>query len=336
MTKKPSEYGRGRSRRTSSACDQEEENVKLLVTGGAGFIGSHFLRYTVVSHPDDELVCLDKLTYAGRYDAIRDLVEAGKVIFYPTDVTDERGVFDVFDREKPDVVVHFAAETHVDRAIADPGVFVATNVLGTQVMLEASKTFGVRRFHQVSTDEVYGSLKREGTDLFTEESGLRPSSPYAASKAAADLLVLSYAKTYGLPVTITRSSNNYGPGQHPEKLIPLAIRCAEEESPVPLYGDGKNVRDWLFVKDHCAAIDAVLKRGKTGEVYNVCSGEERTNEQVLQEVFRLMKKGSYRFVKDRPGHDERYTMSHDKITEQTFWTPRTTFFAGLQATIRAH
>ena len=309
--------------------------MKILVTGGAGFIGCNFIKYLIKTHKDAEIICFDKLTYAGNLHNIEEEINEGKLRFIKGDIADEESVNAAFRELKPDLVVNFAAETHVDRSISDPSVFIKTNVMGTQVLLDASVRFGVKRFHQVSTDEVYGDLPIDGKDLFfTEESPLRPSSPYSASKAAADLLTLAYHRTYGLNVTITRCSNNYGPYQFPEKLIPLMITNAEKGLPLPVYGDGKNVRDWLYVEDHCAAIDEVLFYGKNGEIYNVSGNEEKSNVEIVDLIIKELGKGQILYVPDRPGHDKRYALSSNKITKHLNWKPQTPFNSGITETIR--
>ena len=309
--------------------------MKLLVTGGAGFIGSNFLYYMREHSPDTELCCMDKLTYAGNYATLQPLLAAG-LRFYRTDIADREGVFAVFEAERPDVVVNFAAESHVDRSIASPAVFLETNVMGTQVLLDACRQFGVQRFHQVSTDEVYGELPLDRPDLlFTEESPLRPSSPYSASKAAADLLTLSYHRTYGLPVSISRCSNNYGPYQFPEKLIPLMIANALQSKPLPVYGEGLNVRDWLHVADHCAAIALILERGRPGTVYNIGGQNEQRNIDLVRRILAILggDEALITHVADRKGHDLRYAIDPTFIRRELGWQPETDFESGLAATV---
>lgn len=308
--------------------------MKLLVTGGAGFIGSNFIYYWLNAYPDDRIVCCDKLTYAGNLATLESALKNSAFSFYKTDITDRKAVFEVFEAERPDMVVNFAAESHVDRSIEDPEVFLRTNVLGTQILLDASRFFAVTRYHQVSTDEVYGDLPLERKDLFfTENTPIHTSSPYSASKAAADLLVLAYYRTYGMPVTISRCSNNYGPYHFPEKLIPLMIVNAMENRPLPVYGDGKNVRDWLYVEDHCKAIDCILKRGGTGEVYNIGGNNERSNLEVVQYIINKLGTGTIKYVKDRAGHDRRYAIDASKIKRELGWVPDTSFEKGMDATV---
>lgn len=308
--------------------------MKLLVTGGAGFIGSNFLYYHAEKYPSDELVCVDALTYAGNLYTIEPLIKQKKVVFYKADVTNREEIERIFREEKPDIVVHFAAESHVDRAITDPGTFVKTNVVGTQVMLDVCRCCGVKRFHQASTDEVYGELPLVGGERFTERSPLRPSGPYSASKAAADLLVLAYCKTYGLPVTISRCSNNYGPYQFPEKLIPLAITNALNGKKIPIYGDGKNVRDWVYVTDHCEGIERILRDGKEGKIYNIGGYFERDNLSVVHAIISLVGRGETEFVPDRLGHDRRYSISSNRTSKELGWEPKTNFEEGLQKTVQ--
>lgn len=311
--------------------------MTILVTGGAGFIGSNFIHYMLEKHSDCKIVCIDKLTYAGNLGNLEKLLGKSNFRFVKGDICDRELVDKVFEEESPDVVVNFAAESHVDRSIENPDVFLMTNVLGTQVLLDASRKYGVKRFHQVSTDEVYGDLPLERRDLkFTEESPLKPSSPYSASKTAADLLVLAYHRTYGLPVTISRCSNNYGPYQFPEKLIPLMIINALKDKPLPVYGDGKNVRDWIHVKDHCEALDVILHKGKEGEVYNIGGNNERANIEIVKMILKELGKPEelIRFVKDRPGHDRRYAISTAKMEKEFGWQPKVDFEQGLRETIK--
>lgn len=310
--------------------------MKIIVTGGAGFIGGNFIHYMLSEHPEDRIVCLDKLTYAGNPETLAPVIDHPNFSFSRGDIADRDYVFDLFSREKPDAVVNFAAESHVDRSIEDPGLFLRTNVIGTGILMDASLRCGVRRFHQVSTDEVYGDLPLDRPDLFfTEQTPLHTSSPYSASKAAADLLALSYYRTYGLFVTISRCSNNYGPYHFPEKLIPLMIVNALRDEPLPVYGKGENVRDWLYVVDHCRAIDLILRDGRAGEVYNVGGHNERTNLCVVEEILRRLGKNSdlIRFVTDRPGHDRRYAIDPSKIKAELGWEPTTGFEEGIGRTI---
>ena len=299
--------------------------MKILVTGGCGFIGSHFLRYMMDTYTNDSFICLDALTYAGNKNNIKDLLEDSRLTMIEGNTRDASFVDTLFVTYKPDVVVHFAAETHVDRSITGPQVFLETNVIGTGVLLDACLRHGIERFHHVSTDEVYGTLPLQGGSLFTEQSPLKPTSPYAASKASSDLLVLSYYKTYGLPVTISRCSNNYGTHQYPEKLIPLMIQKALQEEPLPVYGDGLNVRDWIHVVDHCRAIDVILKKGTVGEVYNIGGGEEVANIALVQRILDILEKPYelITYVEDRLGHDRRYAIDSSKM-ERLGWKPEYT------------
>ena len=309
--------------------------MKIIVTGGAGFIGSNFIFYLLKAHPDYEIVCLDNLTYAGNLMTLKEVLPLPRFSFVKADIADRKAVFSLFEKERPDVVVNFAAESHVDRSIKDPEIFLQTNVMGTQVLLDACRAFPVARFHQVSTDEVYGDLPLERPDLFfTETTPLKASSPYSASKASADLLVMAYHRTYGLPVTLSRCSNNYGPYQFPEKLIPLMIYHAENDVPLPVYGDGKNVRDWLYVEDHCRAIDLILQKGKVGEVYNIGGHNEKSNLEVVQTIIQAVGKGEITFVQDRAGHDRRYAIDPEKIHADLGWLPETPFAEGIVKTIR--
>ncbi|MDO4740631.1 MAG: dTDP-glucose 4,6-dehydratase [Eubacteriales bacterium] len=310
--------------------------MKILVTGGAGFIGANFIYYLLGKYPEDRVVCLDKLTYAGNLSTLQRAMQDERFRFVRGDIADRECVFGLFAQEKPEVVVNFAAESHVDRSVTDPGVFLTTNVLGTQVLMDACREFGVQRFHQVSTDEVYGDLPLDRPELFFyEDTPLHASSPYSASKASADLLALAYFRTYGLPVSITRCSNNYGPYQFPEKMIPLMITRALADEPLPVYGDGLNVRDWLFVDDHCAAIDLVMRKGRVGEVYNVGGHNERANIEVVRAILQFLGKPEslIRYVKDRPGHDRRYAIAPDKIHSELGWLPQTPFAQGICATV---
>ena len=309
--------------------------MKLLVTGGAGFIGSNFIRFALANYPEWEIVNLDKLTYAGNLANLKDVAHHPRYAFVRGDIVDRELVARLFQEHRFDAVVNFAAESHVDRSILDATPFIETNVKGVQVLLEAARAFGVSRFVQVSTDEVYGSLGPDDPP-FTEESPLRPNSPYAASKAAADLLCRAYHKTHGIPVIITRSSNNYGPYQFPEKLIPLMITNALEDKPLPVYGDGRNVRDWLYVEDNCRAIALVVAKGIPGEVYNIGAGEERENIEVVREILRLLGKPEslITFVQDRPGHDRRYALDTARTRRQIGWEPSVSFTEGLERTVR--
>jgi len=306
---------------------------RILVTGGAGFIGSNFIRYFLRAHPEDEVINLDLLTYAGNLLNLEDLSGEGRYRFVWGDIADEKVLASIFARGV-DAVVNFAAESHVDRSIKDPSVFIHSNVLGTQVLLDAIRQYPVERFIQVSTDEVYGTLGPTGA--FTETTPLAPNSPYSASKAGADLLVRAYHETFGLPVLITRCSNNYGPYQFPEKVIPLFIMNALQDKPLPLYGDGLNVRDWLHVVDHCRAVDRVLEKGTVGEVYNIGGDNEKRNIDITRLILDLLQKPEslIQYVEDRPGHDRRYAMDAGKIRRELGWRPLYTFEDGISETIR--
>ena len=309
----------------------------LLVTGGAGFIGSNFIFYMLKNHPEDRIVCLDKLTYAGNLSTLKSVMEEPNFRFVKGDICDRGAVGRVFEEEHPDIAVNFAAESHVDRSIEDPGIFLQTNIIGTEVLMDACREYGIRRFHQIGTDEVYGDLPLDRPDLFfTEESPLRPSSPYSSSKASADLLALAYCRTYGLPVTISRCSNNYGPCQFPEKLIPLTVGNAQNDKEIPVYGDGLNVRDWLYVEDHCRAIDLILQKGRAGEVYNIGGHCEKSNIDIVKRICRELGKPEslIRHVADRKGHDRRYAVDFTKIHRELGWEPETKFEDGIRKTIR--
>ncbi len=311
--------------------------MTILVTGGAGFIGSNFIFHMLKKYPGYRIVCLDKLTYAGNLSTLSSVLEEPNFRFVRLDICDREGVFRLFEEERPDIVVNFAAESHVDRSIEDPGIFLQTNILGTATLMDACRKFGVRRYHQVSTDEVYGDLPLERPDLFfTETTPLHTSSPYSASKASADLLVLAYHRTYSLPVTISRCSNNYGPYHFPEKLIPLMIINALEEKPLPVYGTGENVRDWLYVEDHCKAIDLIIHKGREGEVYNVGGHNERKNIDIVRLICKALGKSEslITYVADRKGHDMRYAIDPTKIHNELGWLPETKFEDGIQKTIR--
>lgn len=300
-------------------------HMNVLVTGGCGFIGSHFLRYMMDTYTKDSFICLDALTYAGNKNNIKDLLEDSRLTMIEGNIRDVSFVDTLFVSYKPDVVVHFAAETHVDRSIIGPQVFLETNVIGTGILLDACLRHGIERFHHVSTDEVYGTLPLQGGSPFTEQSPLQPTSPYAASKASSDLLVLSYYKTYGLPVTISRCSNNYGTHQYPEKLIPLMIQRALQDAPLPVYGDGLNVRDWIHVLDHCRAIDCILQKGRVGEVYNIGAREEISNIDLVKRIITILGKPYelITYVEDRLGHDRRYAIDSSKL-ERLGWKPEYT------------
>ena len=311
--------------------------MKILVTGGAGFIGGNFVHHMVNKYPEYEIVNLDLLTYAGNLETLKPVEDKPNYRFVKGDIADRDFIMDLFAKEKFDIVVNFAAESHVDRSITDPGVFVRTNVLGTTVLLDAAKEYGVTRYHQVSTDEVYGDLPLDRKDLFfTETTPLHTSSPYSSSKASADLFVLAYHRTYGLPVTISRCSNNYGPYHFPEKLIPLMISRALADESLPVYGKGENVRDWLHVSDHCKAIDLIIHKGKPGEVYNVGGHNEKTNLEVVETILKALDKPKslIKFVTDRPGHDLRYAIDPEKITTELGWEPEYDFDSGIAMTIK--
>ena len=311
--------------------------MTIVVTGGAGFIGSNFIYYCLNAHPEDRVICLDALTYAGNLSTLRPLMDEPRFRFVRGDICDRELLNDLFGEEHPDAVVNFAAESHVDRSIDAPGIFLRTNVMGTAALLDACREFGVKRFHQISTDEVYGDLPLDRPDLlFNETTPLRASSPYSASKASADLLALAYHRTYGLPVTISRCSNNYGPHQFPEKLIPLMIANALNDRPLPVYGTGENVRDWLYVEDHCRAIDVILRNGRAGEVYNVGGHTEMRNIDIVKLILGELGKPEslITFVADRKGHDLRYAIDPSKIHGELGWLPKTKFADGIQRTIR--
>ena len=310
--------------------------MKILVTGGAGFIGSNFVYYELDNYPNDEVICLDKLTYAGNLETLEIAMKNPKFKFVKGDIADRAFVDELFASEKPDVVVNFAAESHVDRSIENPEIFLQTNVIGTSALMDACRKYGNIRYHQVSTDEVYGDLPLDRPDLFfTETTPLHTSSPYSASKASADLLVQAYYRTYKLPVTISRCSNNYGPYHFPEKLIPLMIANALNDKKLPVYGKGENVRDWLYVEDHCSAIDLIIRKGKIGEVYNIGGHNERTNLEVVKTIVKELGKSEdlIEFVTDRPGHDRRYAIDPTKIHNELGWLPATKFDDGIKKTI---
>lgn len=310
--------------------------MTVIVTGGAGFIGSNFVFYQLKNHPEDRVICLDKLTYAGNLSTLEPVMNHKNFRFVKADIADREAIYNLFEEEKPDIVVNFAAESHVDRSIENPEIFLKTNILGTQVLMDACRKYGIKRYHQVSTDEVYGDLPLDRTDLFfTEDTPIHTSSPYSASKASADLLVLAYYRTYKLPVTITRCSNNYGPYHFPEKLIPLVISRALADEPIPVYGKGENVRDWLYVEDHCSAIDLVIRKGREGEVYNIGGHNEKTNLEVVKSILSYLGKPEslINYVTDRPGHDMRYAIDPAKIHNELGWLPATKFEDGIKKTI---
>ncbi len=309
----------------------------FLITGGAGFIGGNYLHLMTKKYPEDRFVCLDALTYAGNLETLQPISELQNFRFVHGDIRDRNLVYSLFEEEKFDYVINFAAESHVDRSIENPQIFLETNIIGTSVLLDASKKYGVKRYHQVSTDEVYGDLPLDRPDLlFKEDTPLHTSSPYSSSKAGADLLVLAYSRTYSLPVTISRCSNNYGPYQFPEKMIPLMIQKASRDEKLPVYGDGKNVRDWLHVFDHCHAIDMIVRNGKDGEIYNVGGHNERSNIEVVKTILKALNKDEdlISYVKDRLGHDRRYAIDPSKIEKELGWRPQYTFDTGIVQTIK--
>ena len=308
--------------------------MKVLVTGGAGFIGSNFVRYMVKKYPEYNIVNLDALTYAGNLENLKDIEELSNYKFIKGDIADRQFINQLFKEEKFDYVLNFAAESHVDRSITNPDIFIQTNIQGTQVLLDAAKNAEVKKYLQVSTDEVYGTLGETG--YFTEDTPLASNSPYSSSKAGADLLVRAYHETFGLPVNITRCSNNYGPFHFPEKLIPLMIINALNDKQLPVYGDGLNVRDWLHVEDHCQAIDLVLHKGKNGEVYNVGGNNERTNIEIVKTILKALDKPEslIKYVTDRPGHDRRYAIDATKLREELGWSPKYNFDTGIEQTIK--
>jgi len=311
--------------------------MTIIVTGGAGFIGSNFIYYMLDQHPDYRIVCVDSLTYAGNLATLKDVIDDSNFRFVKASITDSAAMDSVFREEQPDIVVNFAAESHVDRSIENPSVFLETNILGTQVLMDACREFHVGRFHQVSTDEVYGDLPLDRPELFfTEETPLHASSPYSASKASADLLVLAYYRTFGLPVTISRCSNNYGPYQFPEKLIPLMLTNALEDKPLPVYGTGENIRDWLYVEDHCRAIDRIIHDGRVGEIYNIGGHNEMKNIEIVKLICKELGKPEslILFVEDRKGHDRRYAIDPAKMEREFGWFPQTKFTDGLRKTIQ--
>ena len=311
--------------------------MTIIVTGGAGFIGSNFVFHMLQAHPDYRIVCLDKLTYAGNLSTLEPVLQQDNFRFVKVDICDRQAVDKLFQEEKPDIVVNFAAESHVDRSIENPGIFLETNIMGTAVLMDACRKYGIQRYHQVSTDEVYGDLPLDRSDLFfTEETPLHTSSPYSSSKASADLLVMAYYRTYGLPVTISRCSNNYGPYHFPEKLIPLMIANALADKPLPVYGNGENVRDWLYVEDHCRAIDLIIHNGKVGEVYNVGGHNEKRNIDIVRIICQELGKPESLIVhvEDRKGHDRRYAIDPAKIHRELGWLPETKFEDGIKKTIK--
>ena len=310
--------------------------MKYLVTGGAGFIGSNYMHYVVNKYPDDYFVCLDALTYAGNYNNIKDLEGRDNYKFVLGDITDSEFIDKLFSEEQFDVVINFAAESHVDNSIKNPRLFLMTNIIGTQTLMDASRKYGIKRYHQVSTDEVYGDLPLDRPDLlFTELTPLHTSSPYSSSKASADLLVMAYYRTYGLPVTISRCSNNYGPYQFPEKLIPVVISKALNDEKIPVYGKGENVRDWIHVIDHNIGVDLIVRNGRVGEVYNLGGHSERTNLEVVKTILKQLGKSEdlITYVTDRPGHDLRYAIDSTKVEDELGWKRTYTFEDGIKETI---
>ncbi len=310
--------------------------MTIVVTGGAGFIGSNFIYYMLKKYPEKRIVCVDCLTYAGNLSTLSRAMENVNFRFCKTNICDRPGIYQIFEEEHPDIVINFAAESHVDRSIEDPETFLQTNIFGTQILMDACRKYGILRYHQVSTDEVYGDLPLDRPDLlFVETTPIRTSSPYSASKASADLLVLAYQRTYGLPVTISRCSNNYGPYHFPEKLIPLMIINALSDKPMPVYGTGENVRDWLYVEDHCKAIDLIIHKGRAGEVYNVGAHNEMVNIDIVKTICLALNKPEslITYVTDRKGHDKRYAIDSAKIRSELGWMPKTMFADGLKDTI---
>lgn len=311
--------------------------MTIIVTGGAGFIGSNFVFYELKKHPEDRIVCVDKLTYAGNLSTLAPVMDKENFRFVKMDICDREGINRLFEEEKPDIVVNFAAESHVDRSIENPEIFLQTNIIGTSTLMDACRKYGITRYHQVSTDEVYGDLPIDRPDLFfTEETPIHTSSPYSSSKAGADLLVLAYHRTYGLPVSISRCSNNYGPYHFPEKLIPLMVINALHDKPLPVYGEGLNVRDWLYVEDHCKAIDLVMRKGRVGEVYNVGGHNEMKNIDIVRLICKELNKPEslITYVTDRKGHDMRYAIDPTKIHNELGWLPETMFKDGIKKTIQ--
>ena len=310
--------------------------MKFLITGGAGFIGSNYLHYVVNKYPKDTFVCLDALTYAGNYNNIKTLEEKENFKFVHGDITDREFVNSLFEKEQFDVVINFAAESHVDNSIKNPGIFLTTNIIGTQVLMDASLKYNIKRYHQVSTDEVYGDLPLDRPDLlFTEQTPIHTSSPYSSSKASADLLVMAYYRTYGLPVTISRCSNNYGPYQFPEKLIPVVISKALKDEPIPVYGTGENVRDWIHVHDHNIGVDLIVRKGRVGEVYNLGGHAERNNITMVRTILKELGKSEdlITYVTDRKGHDLRYAIDSSKVEKELGWKRTYTFEKGIKETI---
>lgn len=310
--------------------------MTIIVTGGAGFIGSNFIFHMLEVYPEYRIICLDKLTYAGNLSTLEKVKDNKNFRFVKADICDRQAVYKLFEEENPDIVVNFAAESHVDRSIETPEIFLQTNIIGTAVLMDACRKYGIKRYHQVSTDEVYGDLPLDRKDLFfTEETPIHTSSPYSASKASSDLLVQAYARTYSLPCTISRCSNNYGPYHFPEKFIPLIIANALNDKPLPVYGKGENIRDWLYVEDHCIAIDLIIRKGTEGEIYNIGGHNEKTNLEVVKTVLSELGKPEslITYVSDRPGHDRRYAIDPAKIHHELGWLPATPFEEGIKKTV---
>ncbi len=308
-----------------------------LITGGAGFIGSNYIRYIFAKYPKDKIICIDKLTYAGNYDNVSEFEIDNRFYFERADICDRDAIYKTVKQYAPDCIINFAAESHVDRSIENPELFLKTNIFGTSVLLDAVNNFGIKRFHQISTDEVYGDLPIDRPELkFDESSPIKPSSPYSSSKAAADMLCLAYYRTYKTPVSISRCSNNYGPYQFPEKLIPLMICNARDNKPLPVYGDGENVRDWIYVCDHCCAVDAIVRSGKIGEIYNIGGDSEKSNIEVVKAILKSLSKPNslITYVKDRPGHDRRYAINAEKLKDDLGWKPDMNFSEGIKQTIK--
>ena len=319
--------------------EKRVNNKTIIVTGGAGFIGSNFVSFILKERPNWKVVCVDALTYAADMHNLDETINNPNFVFYKEDIRNKEGIDKVFEKEKPNIVINFAAESSVDKSIEEPNIFFETNVLGTQVLLDACLKYGVKRFHQISTDEVYGDLPLDRPDLlFNENSPLKPSSPYSASKASADLLVLSYHRTYGLPVTISRSGNNYGPHQYVDKLIPLMIRNALNDKPLPIYGSGLNIRDWIYVEDHCSALLAILEKGRDGEIYNIGSNIEKSNLEIVKAILKELNKleSLISFVPDRKGHDLRYALDCFKIKKELGWKPTSSFDGSFKQTIKCY
>ena len=311
--------------------------MKILVTGGAGFIGANFVYFMLDKYNSYDILCVDALTYAGNLETLENALKNVRFKFIKADIADREAMYKIFEQENPDIVVNFAAESHVDRSIENPSIFLQTNIMGTQVLLDACRKYGIQRFHQVSTDEVYGDLPLDRPDLFfTEETPIHTSSPYSASKASADLLAQSYHRTFKVPVTISRCSNNYGPYHFPEKLIPLMIANALNDKSLPVYGKGENVRDWLYVEDHCSAIDLIIHNGRVGEVYNIGGHNEKTNIEVVKTIIHELRKSEdlITYVTDRAGHDMRYAIDPTKIHNELGWLPKTKFEEGIKKTIK--